>query len=333
MSKSFLVIQTAFIGDVILGTCAVEKLHRFFPDAHIDVLVRKGNESLFENHPFLREVIVWDKKSSKLRNMWKVISKVRAKKYDHVFNLHRFASSGIISVLSGSKKVHGFHKNPLSFLFHEKVKHHITQQPGKPFFHEVQRDLLLLESITDDSFQAPKLYPSRHEYNKVKAYTKDEFITISPASVWFTKQTPEAVWVAFLKTVQTKVYVLGGPGDLSLCKRIASSADNHRVEVLAGKLSLLESAALMSSALMNYTNDSAPMHLCSAMNAPVTAVYCSTIPEFGFGPLSDKSFIVQHPKPLVCKPCGLHGYKACPQKHFTCGKIEVSDLVETMQNM
>jgi heptosyltransferase-2 len=74
----------------------------------------------------------------------------------------------------------------------------------------------------------------------------------------------------------------------------------------------------MKDAAMNYVNDSAPMHFASAVNAPVTAVYCSTIPSFGFGPLSDIKYIVEIKEPLDCRPCGLHGYKACPRGHFHC---------------
>jgi heptosyltransferase-2 len=59
----FLVIQTAFIGDVILATATLEELHQSFPDAQIDFLVRKGNEALFQGHPFLHQVIVWNKKT------------------------------------------------------------------------------------------------------------------------------------------------------------------------------------------------------------------------------------------------------------------------------
>jgi ADP-heptose:LPS heptosyltransferase len=84
---------------------------------------------------------------------------------------------------------------------------------------------------------------------------------------------------------------------------------------------------------MNYVNDSAPMHFASAVNAPVTAVYCSTIPEFGFGPLSDNSHVVEIDKPLYCRPCGLHGYSSCPEKHFRCAlEIENDQLMVTLQD-
>jgi heptosyltransferase-2 len=63
------------------------------------------------------------------------------------------------------------------------------------------------------------------------------------------------------------------------------------------------------------------MHFASAVNAAVTAVYCSTVPAFGFGPLSDNSHIVETPVPLACRPCGLHGRKACPLGHFHCARF------------
>ena len=62
---NFLVVQTAFIGDVVLATPLVEKLNRFFPGAGIDLLVRKGNEKLLSGHPYIRNVLVWDKTRQK----------------------------------------------------------------------------------------------------------------------------------------------------------------------------------------------------------------------------------------------------------------------------
>jgi heptosyltransferase-2 len=73
------------------------------------------------------------------------------------------------------------------------------------------------------------------------------------------------------------------------------------------------------------------MHFASAVNAPVCAVYCSTLPSFGFGPLSNKSFIVETREKLDCRPCGLHGQKACPKGHFKCAYgIKEDQLLDTI---
>ena len=53
-----LIIQTAFIGDVVLASAMLESLHQAFPTAELDILVRKGNESLFKGHPFLRDTLI-----------------------------------------------------------------------------------------------------------------------------------------------------------------------------------------------------------------------------------------------------------------------------------
>jgi ADP-heptose:LPS heptosyltransferase len=147
---------------------------------------------------------------------------------------------------------------------------------------------------------------------------------MAPASVWFTKQLPKHKWVELCNLISADktIYLLGAPSDEALCTEILRQAQNDRGEnivILCGKLSLLESCALMQHAQMNYVNDSAPLHLASSVNAPVTAFYCSTVKDFGFYPLSDNSNIIEITTPLYCRPCGLHGFKECPQKHFKCG--------------
>jgi heptosyltransferase-2 len=112
--------------------------------------------------------------------------------------------------------------------------------------------------------------------------------------------------------------LLGAAGDFALCEALRAGREN--VVNLAGKLSLLQSAALMRDAAMSYVNDSAPLHLASAMNAPTTCIFCSTVPAFGFGPLADNACIVEPAEPLECRPCGLHGFRKCPQQHFRCAK-------------
>jgi len=327
--KKFLVIQTAFIGDVVLVTGIIEKLHAHFPDAQIDCLVRKGNEALLTGHPFLHETLVWDKKEHKYRNLIHLIKKIRRTKYDTVINVQRFAATGILTVLSGAKETIGFDKNPWSRWFTHRVPH-IVSTAAQPL-HEIQRNQALIRRLTGDEPARPRLYPSEADVEKVAPYKTASYITISPASVWFTKQYPKEKWADFIKKapLNYNIYLLGAPSDKELCTYLTQAGTN--VTDLSGKLSFLQSAALMRDAQMNYTNDSAPMHFASALNAPVTAVYCSTIPAFGFGPLSDRRAIVEIQEPLDCRPCGLHGYKACPLGHFKCAfHIRDQQLLDTL---
>lgn len=324
-----LVIQTAFIGDVILATSLLEKLHQFYPDAHIDILVRKGVESLFTGHPFIKHVLVLDKKASKGATLSRLIIQVRRAKYNKVINLHRFSSTGLITMLSNAKEKIGFDKNPFSFSYTKKIKHVIGN--GK---HEIDRNLELIDCITDRGTRTmPKLYPGNSDCESVVQYKKGSYICLAPSSVWFTKQFPYLKWIEFINKLNGKytVYLLGATSDHALCESILKETQGQHVVNLSGKLSFLQSAALMKDAVMNYVNDSAPMHIASAMNAPVTAVYCSTVPAFGFGPLADESFIVEVEEKLSCRPCGLHGYKVCPEGHFNCANhINTERLVKIL---
>src|ERR1700712_976996 len=123
--QKFLIIQTAFIGDVVLATALIEKLKNFFPDAEIDFLLRKGNESLLTDHPKLNEILIWDKKKNKQKNLFELLKRIRQKRYDKVINVQRFLATGLLTALSGAVETIGFDKNPLSFLFSKKIKHQI----------------------------------------------------------------------------------------------------------------------------------------------------------------------------------------------------------------
>lgn len=328
LMQKFLIIQTAFIGDAVLATGIIEKIHATYPNASIDYLVRNGNQSLFNHHPFINQVLVWDKQQHKYSNLFKLIFKIRKNRYDVLINVQRFAATGFITALSKAKMKIGFNKNPFSFLFDVKVKHNVDNG-----LHEIERNQLLIESICSGDAHKPKLYPSQLDEDFISKYINGNFITIAPASVWFTKQFPSQQWLKLINELPKNfiIYLLGGKSDIELCSIIKNYCKHKNVVNLAGQLNFLQSAALMKHAVMNYVNDSAPMHFASAVNAATCAVFCSTIPSFGFGPLSNQSYVVEIAKKLSCRPCGLHGKKDCPEGHFNCAnEIKTAQLLEVL---
>lgn len=320
--QHFLVIQTAFLGDVILATPVVSELKRLYPDSEIDVLVRKGNESILTNHPDIRLVFTLNKKQGKFSEIKRLVHLFRAQRYDEVVNLHRFGSSGVITWLSGGKQKVGFDKNPFAFSYAIKIRHEIGN--GK---HEVERNLELIAHHGAEKLVKPHVYPSNADHEAVAQLVEQPFYTLAPASVWFTKQLPEAKWIQLAQQLAKKgmVYLVGGPDDKDLCESIRVAAGLPDSSNLAGQLSLLQSCALFSKAQRCYVNDSGPLHMASAVNAPTTAFFCATVPRFGFGPLSDDSEIRETSEALSCRPCGLHGGKVCPEGHFKCGEILIQE--------
>ena len=340
-----LLIQTAFIGDVILATALIEHLIHQQPAAPLDVLVRRGNEGLLAGNPHVRRVLVWDKKSNKYPNLLRLLRQIRQSNYGRVITLQRFASTGFLTAFSGAAERVGFTENPFSRFFTRRVPHVIGDGT-----HEVTRNLRLVmrEELGVKNLSAnstlssqlltlnspPRLYPTPADEAAAAPYAAvGAYICLAPTSVWFTKQYPEEKWLELLAALPPglPVYLLGGPPDTAACERLTQAAGRPGLINLSGRLSLLASAALMRGAVLNYVNDSAPLHLCSAVDAPVCAIFCSTVPAFGFGPLSTFSRIVEHPGPLACRPCGLHGHARCPLGHFRCAReIETSQLLAVL---
>jgi heptosyltransferase-2 len=317
-----LIIQTAFIGDVILATPLIETIKVNYPNCQIDFLIKKGNEDLVSNHPLISNVFLFDK-TQKLNSLFDNIRKIRIEKYDFVFNLQRFLSSGLIAVFSAGKKIIGFKKNPMSFLFDKRFEHQISN--GQ---HEVDRNLSLIQVQCKLLTRRPKLYPNKADFAKVNVLAETPFICIAPASVWKTKQAPIEKWIEIIRhaATQYRIYLVGASSDYDLCEEIIQKSQCIELDNLCGKLKLMETAALFSKAQHVFVNDSGPLHIASAMNTPVTALFCSTSPKFGFGPLSDKNDVIEVMN-LACRPCGLHGKNTCPKGHFDCGNnLDISKI-------
>lgn len=333
--KKILIIQTAYIGDVILATSLIEYIKAEYPNAQVDFLLRQGNQNILENNPLITNLWIWNKKV-KYKSMIENLKNIRAEKYDYVFNIQRFTNAALFTLLSGAKKKVGFHSNILSWFFNKRVQHKIPYAIGSGYLHEVQRNFLLINEVLKCNIPPaedlrPKIYFTDEDTQKVSEIKpQDEYIVLAPASVWFTKQYPKEKWAELVQSLKDYICLcIGAPSDFDFINDIIKDQD-HALN-LAGKLSLRQSALLMKDATRVFVNDSAPLHLASSVNAKTTAIFCSTVPEFGYGPLSSDSALIQLAPRLECMPCGLHGRKECPIERFKCGfDIETQKLVDSI---
>lgn len=340
-SKNILIIQTAFIGDTILASHFARAVKNEFPDAKIHFFLRKGNESVIQGLPTIEKVWVWDKVGGKTRNLFRLIAELREIRFDYIFNLHRHFNSGLVSALMKSQYKVGFRQNPLSAFYTHRADHQIPHHPKeneKVVWHEVQRNLQLIQ-LVKPSFEIshnmkdyrPELPVQAKHLEKVARYKQGKYFVVAPASVWFTKAWSESKYRELTQELSKRgrVLFIGAPGDKELCDRIRKDIPN--TENLCGELNLIDSAALMKDAVRVFVNDSAPLHLASCVNAKTTAIFCSTVPAFGYTPLAQDSVVVDVGDALSCRPCGLHGYKACPLGHFKCSlDIDVNRVLQTI---
>jgi ADP-heptose:LPS heptosyltransferase len=341
-SKTILIIQTAFIGDTILASHFARAVKEKYPESQIHFFLRKGNESVIQGLSSIEKTWIWDKQGGKTKNLFKLVRELRKIKFDMVFNLHRHFNSGLVASLVKAPLKVGFKQNPLSVFYTHKVEHKIPHHPReneKVLWHEVQRNLQLIKAIHPDyeivdnsKFYRPELPLAPKNFEKVAAFSEGEYFVIAPASVWFTKAWSEKKYRKLTQELAKmgKIYFIGAPSDKDLCDRIRKDIPN--TENLCGGLNLLDSAALMQNAKRVFVNDSAPLHLASCVNAKTTAIFCSTVPAFGYTPLAEDSVVVDVGDSLNCRPCGLHGHEKCPLGHFKCSEdIAISAVLKTIQ--
>lgn len=333
-----LIIQTSFLGDVILTLPVAQALKSFDSSIRVSVLIIPEVKNVFENNPFVDEILIYDKRKSpySLKEFFKIIRTVREKNFDTVLCPHRSLRSALITRYSKAQKRIGFNTSATTRYFTEVVQY-------RKNVHEIIRNLSLLEplGIVHNKILSPELFPSKQDeefvtdvLTRLGIQDKEKIIAIAPGSVWFTKRFPEYKFTKLLdmlKPAGIPIVLVGGKDDTGLCSMIKVRSNNYNVYNLAGKLTVLQTAELLKRAAILVTNDSAPLHIGNAVGTRVVAIFGSTIPEFGFYPYGKDDVIFQVSN-LPCRPCGIHGRKKCPIKTFDCmTKIDEMEIASEIQ--
>ncbi|MDZ4711183.1 MAG: glycosyltransferase family 9 protein [bacterium] len=324
MYGKILIIQTAFLGDVILTLPLVQVLNQKFPKSKIDFLCIPQTSGLLKNNPFINETIVYDKRNSGNRSLDELIKTLKSNEYDVIISPHRSFRSSMISYFSKARNTISFNTSSFSFLYRHRVSYFGSS-------HEIQRNLKLLEplGIIEDSIIQPELFPGTEEETKVNEFflenkidQKEKIIAVAPGSVWFTKRFPEEKFVKLcdlLSENEFRIILIGGKDDEKYCSFIKKKSINRNIINAAGNFSILESAEIIKRSALLVSNDSAPLHIADAVGTPVIAVFGATIPQFGFYPYGKKDVIIET-NGLKCRPCSIHGGNKCPIGTFVCMK-------------
>ena len=311
------VIQTSFLGDTILTTPLLAQLAHRGP---VDVVTTPAAASVLKEHPAVRQVIVYDKRGAHagLIGFLTMRSRLKTGGYDTAYLAQGSLRSALLVWAARIKERIGFATSSGSWFYTTRVAY-------RDDLHHAARLLLLSrpngrEPTLEE--MRPSLAPSAAERQLVDELLRssgvdagERLIALAPGSVWATKRWPYYVELAQALADSGRIVVVGGPGDRALAKEIAAAVPNA-VDA-TDKLPLLASADLIGRCAVIVTNDSAPLHLASAMGTPTVAIFGPTVPEFGFGPLSPAKVVLGH-ESLACRPCDRHGPRRCPLKHFRC---------------
>jgi heptosyltransferase-2 len=315
-----LVIQTAFLGDVVLTTPLLTALaERHGP---VDVVVTPGAAPLLEGHPAVREVIRYDKKGRDrgLAGLRRLGAVLRAGRYRRAYLPHRSWRSAALALLARVPERTGFADSAAAITY-------TTRVPRPRGGHEVERLLALAGRPADPAPPVSLGLGAGDEAGAARWLAERGvpagFTAVAPGSIWGTKRWP--YYAALAALIDGPIVVVGGREDAGLAAEIVAAAPG-RAWSAAGELSLRQAAALIRRARALVTNDSAPLHLASAVDTPTVAIYGPTVPEQGFGPRASGSLALGH-SGLDCRPCSAHGPRICPLGHHRCMRELAAEAV------
>lgn len=287
----------------------------------MDVIATRLGASLLAGHPAIRQLYIYDKRGADggLSGFRRLARQVRAGDRSDVAYLAQGSfRSAALALAAGFASRVGFDTSAGRWLY-------TTRIPYRGDHHHAQRLLSLAgpEPLPNDGRVRPRLHPSADDESAVDALLREagvvpgeRLIALAPGSVWLTKRWAYYPALARLLPAAARIVVVGSESDSALAGEIVAAAGTRAVDA-TGKLSLLGSAALIGRSSVLVTNDSAPLHMASAMNTPTVAVFGPTVPRFGFGPLAAKHALAELVH-LECRPCHAHGPMRCPLTHFRC---------------
>jgi heptosyltransferase-2 len=334
---NLLIIQTAFIGDVVLATPLLQAAREQLGATYVAAVVRPDAGGLLHHHPAVDEIILFDKKGSDrgLKGLIRLRGRLREKHFEVALIPHRSLRSALLARLARIPVRIGFDTSAGRWLLTHRVPYQTI--------HEVERNLSLLSPLTSAPLSSkPKLYPDDTDYAAADDLLKrhdvrpdETLFGISPGSVWATKRWLPDRFAESAKRLTDehtgRVVLFGGADDEALCRQIAEQSGVSPINA-AGQLSLLQSAALASRCAVMISNDTGMAHIAAAMDTPVIALFGPTVTSLGFTPYGDRHQIIE--QSLSCRPCGTHGGPQCPIATHACmQEITVNIVMKTISTM
>jgi heptosyltransferase-2 len=333
--NKILIIRLSSIGDVLLSTPFVRQVRNQFRNAEIDYIIKDIFQDLIQFNPHINTVFplhlnAGDKALKKLKHQ------LKNRSYDIIFDLHNNFRSNYLRRGINAKDSRSIKKN--------KIRQTILVYLKKNFYNDIipipKRYLKVAEDfdISDDG-KGLELYwndetkmSTEKKAQKVDHDFSEPYLCLAPGAGFYTKRWPaenfEQLIGLIRKEFNYQVVLLGGEEDIELGRFLGTKNSVHD---FTGKLTLLETGVILSKGKALVSNDTGLMHMATAVDTPVLAIFGSTVQEFGFFPFRGKSLVLENAE-LSCRPCTHIGRKRCPKSHFDCMlEISTEDVFENLK--
>jgi len=333
--KNLLVRGVNWIGDAVMTMPALRSLRKELPGTKISLLVKPWVAPIFENNPFVDDIILYEDRYNGIGGKFRLSSILRAKKFCSSILFQNAFDAALIPFLSGIPQRIGYSRDLRGRLLTDSIP--FNDDDRKMHHTDYYLNILRREGINAE-FSLPFIYLSLDERIRARTTLKElkrPVIGINPgASYGSTKRWhPERFAEVAFKTITElggSVVVFGGKSETGIAEEIISGfqdssrgglRNTSQILNMSGKTSLRELSALISGCDVLLTNDSGPMHIGYAVRTPMVAIFGSTDPALT-GPLGKGNVVIK--KNLECSPCFK---RTCDRKKMECMDAITADEV------
>ncbi|HAG91355.1 MAG TPA: glycosyltransferase family 9 protein [Bdellovibrionales bacterium] len=310
-----LLLRFSSIGDVLQTLSVVSLLKsRTNGDVEIHVATQSRFLPFFEAHPAVHKV--WSiPKSSGLKPLWKMSGELADAKFTHVYDAHNNLRSQVLVLML---RLRGcffkFLRRPIYrfrrfLLFRFRIN--LFEQPFSGQKDQIRP--LKKWGYSTEIPTPPHLFLSKELIQKTKQNHLShwpQFTALAPSAAYPLKRWPLDHWKDLIRnSSEEKFVLLGGPEDSfleDLEKEFPSQVLN-----LAGKLDLMESAAVVHLSRALVSNDTGVMHMAEQLGHPCVALMGPA--PFGYPSMPSTRVLERN---LKCRPCSKHGQGPCVNKEF-----------------
>lgn len=321
----YLIVQTAFLGDLLLSLPFFRHLSEV---AEVQVVVRSGLGSLLASFEYISKV--YEIKKGDRGSYKKVLEELKTQSIETVFCPHPSLRSAIFTWQIKAKQRVGYKNWWQSLFFTHSVKRPLS-------YPEPLRMGALLKALPDriqwslpqesfklnqpdESGRLPKppvswAYPQKAEAALIKGR-----IAIFAGSQWGTKKWVPERFVKFGELLTQKGYDVYWLGSKLEREEIVNLIPRElQSKLLAGSLELPQLLQFLNTCELCISNDSGGGHLGAVAGCKVISIFGPTILGFGYRPWASDTWVIQE-LGLPCRPCGKHGPVTCPLVHHKCMK-------------
>ncbi len=320
--KTILIRATNWVGDSVMTLPALEAVRECFPESTLVVLASPWVIPLFEKHPMINKVMSLGKGAGCLRNaaaILKTVLQIRKQRFDLAILFQNAFEAALIAYLGNVRHRVGYDTDHRRFL----LSHTVSRHKDKIYEHQVEYYLSLVRAMgCDTKVRDPRLFLSGDHREKMssllaeKEVNQGDFVlgmgpgaVYGPAKRWPAERFAAVADMA-VERWGARIIILGSDKEKDICAKVSDIMNQPSID-LCGQVNLGEAAALVGRCNLFLSNDSGLMHIASALNVPLVAIFGSTNP-FATGPRGTWARIVRHQ--VDCAPCML---PECP-KDFRC---------------